>query len=172
MKQLLRAFAVALALPLSCSDEPEGPCPHHRDYSTCGSPLDPTATYPTYSEELATLFPSACEYGRVSRGTCSDGKVFLAWDAGLGSGVSYYRGELFVGRVETTDVVNCYSLCPLASFVGTLETVRCDSPQMEMMCQPDSLEKGSIPEDAPFGAGTPGLTCKDLCEPGKLPGEP
>lgn len=89
MKQIVRAAALALVLPLSCSDEPDGPCPRHRDYSTCGVPLDPTMSYPTYSEALADLFPSACEYFRVSRGTCADGKLFLSWDAGLGSGVSY-----------------------------------------------------------------------------------
>jgi hypothetical protein len=162
MKQVIRAAALALSLPLSCSDEPE-------DYSDCGAPLDPTMTYPTYSEEFAELVPQACEYFSITRGECSDGKRFLSWGGGFGGSTLYYRGELFVGGVEVTDVTDCSTPCPFTSFVGTLETVRCESAQAEQVCQPNpapTAEEGLQPASgpiAPFADGRPWTTREEAC---------
>lgn len=162
------AFAVAVlgsvALPLSCSDEPEGPCLSRPDYSRCGAPLDPTMTYPTYSEALAELMPEACDYSRAFRGSCADGKMIIRSSGEFESSTSYFVGEQFVGGVGSGDVGFCGSPCPFEHFTGTLQSVRCESPQWEPLCpSPEGAPTAPLPGLPSFANGRPGITCESAC---------
>lgn len=121
-------------------------------------------TYPTYSEALAELMPEACNYSRAFRGSCADGKQIIHSSTGFGSSTSYFVGEQFVGSVGGGDVGNCESACPFEGFSGTLQSVRCESPQWEPLCpRPEGAPPAALPGLPPFANGRPGTTCKSAC---------
>jgi hypothetical protein len=115
--------------------------------------------WPTFSEELAQACTGTSAAGpeQTLRGMCADGKQFISSGGPFGGSTLYFRGESMVGIVNTTDVVSGRCECPLESFRGTLETVRCDAPTFEALCgspRPMTFE-------APFAQGTAACQCDD-----------
>jgi len=89
----------------------------------------------SYSEALASWsFPDEyCGIG-VFSGVCADGKRVLYRNGGFTSEIRYYEGEQLVGYVGSGDVGICPSVCPFSRFFGTPESVRCEAPSFEALC--------------------------------------
>jgi hypothetical protein len=90
----------------------------------------------SYSEALASWsFPDEyCGLG-IFRGVCNDGKRVLYRNGGFTSEIRYYDGEQLVGYVGSGDVGICPSVCPFSRFFGTPESVRCEAPSFEALCE-------------------------------------
>lgn len=148
--------------PASCAEA---------DYAVCGSPLPAEGPgdgpWPTFSQALAEAEDCGQGSGAGSlwfeqiRGVCADGKQFIWQNGGFTGMVRYFEGERLVGVASFTDIYAAQRCtCPLLSFRGTLESVRCESPQYEALCEttpPETFEP-------PFALGTTYCGCDD--EPG------
>lgn len=90
----------------------------------------------SYSEALASWsFPDEyCGLGIFS-GVCADGKRVLYRNGGFTSEIRYYEGEQLVGYVGSGDVGFCPSVCPFSRFFGTPESVRCEAPSFQALCE-------------------------------------
>lgn len=90
----------------------------------------------SFSEALASWsFPDEyCGLGIFS-GVCADGKRVLYRNGGFTSEIRYYEGEQLVGYVGSGDVGFCPSVCPFSRFFGTPESVRCEAPRFEALCE-------------------------------------
>lgn len=90
----------------------------------------------SYSEALDvwTSPGDGCGLGLFS-GQCADGKRLLYRNGGFGSEIRYYDGERLVGYVASGDVGICPSVCPFSRFYGRLESVRCDAPTFDDLCE-------------------------------------
>ncbi|MEY2929564.1 MAG: hypothetical protein RL033_313 [Pseudomonadota bacterium] len=154
-----RTFSILVFLPwLGCSD---GSTCQIADYSECGSPLGGIGSdgepWPTWSQSLAEAQACPADVGSVLRGACADGKQFISTNGGFGGGTRYFRGEDLVGLTSYTDVGTGPCQCPFERFRGTLESVRCDTPVFEALCQTASPETFY----APFSQGIAECSCDD-----------
>lgn len=136
----------------------------------CGSNLDTllateSDTAPrvdaSFSEALADwAFPDAyCGLG-VFSGVCADGKRVLYRNGGFASEIRYYAGEQLVGYVGSGDVGFCPSVCPFSHFFGTADSVRCDAPSFEALCQPAPVDGREL--WMPFADGQAPGGCEPL----------
>jgi hypothetical protein len=100
----------------------------------------------------------------VFRGSCADGKLILFRGGGFGVSARYFVGEQFVGEAGSGDVGSCGSACPYEGFTGTLESVRCESPQWEPLClRREGAPPLPLPGLPPFAEGRPNSTCESAC---------
>jgi hypothetical protein len=149
----------------ACHGDANGPSScEQADYSVCGMPL-PSAQldgqpWQTFSEALAEV--EACTNGRGAaspynflRGMCADGKLFISANGGYNGSTRYFDGESLVGMVSYTDTISGACICPASGFLGSLATVRCDSPVFEALC--DTTPPSEFKPD--FGQGTSYCRC-------------
>jgi len=150
----------AASLAPGCDDRPVT-CAT-ANYAVCGSPLSAAqndgSRWPTFSQALAAAGQCGGDGGEIlGRGSCSDGKRFIARFGSLVGEAQYFEGETLVGRVSYTDVGFGPCQCPFERFQGTLESVRCEVQTFEALCgtrQPENL-------DAPFAQGTASCSCDE-----------
>lgn len=156
----------------ACSSSDEDPAPLERaevgcgatDFSVCGYAFDdltdepgrPAFTAP-FSTALARWPSEAMCQGTVLRGRCADGKDFLYWKLGDTAEVRYYDAD---GRPTAVAVLRalttCGDPCPLESFYGTLDAVRCEAPVVGALC---GIQVPIGESDLPFSEGTPTNAC-------------
>jgi hypothetical protein len=130
--------------------------------SVCGGDLsrltgpDGTRFDRSHSELLAEWSSEMCTYPSTVRGVCGDGKRFLLRPGIFGSQVYYFEGETLVGAASTTDDGSCGDPCPFSGFSGPLESVRCDNPAGEPLCEVIPL-RGEL--FLPFANGESPVEC-------------
>ena len=108
----------------------------------------------SYSEALSGWsFPNEyCGLGIFS-GECADGKRVLYRNGGFTSEIRYYEGEQLVGYVGSGDVGFCPSVCPFSRFFGTPESVRCEAPRFEALCERVPAPAEGVTVWMPFANG-------------------
>jgi hypothetical protein len=88
------------------------------------------------------------------RGECADGKQFIVDDGGFAGQTHFYRNGVLVGRSLYTDGGSDPCQCPYTRFEGTLDSVRCEGPTFEPLCDRKPPQAGYDP------GFRPGLFCE------------
>jgi hypothetical protein len=167
----------SVLLVAACSSSDEDPAPLARaevgcgttDYSICGYAFDDltdelgrTAYTAPFSSALDRWDSEEMCQGTVLRGRCADGKDFLYWKLGDTVEVRYYDSD---GRPTAVAVQRatgtCGDPCPLESFYGTLDAVRCEAPEVGALC---GVPLRIAASDLPFSEGAPTNACFECTE--------